>query len=531
MKKYLDNIEEKIKNKDYKYDETKAFYRKMISLLKQSITPENMKSSDIKERIKTINTNVINRTSTMGAIEGFIRAIMDFFRKLSSVYKDLYEATSDFSDATSTIIQLCNDFNKAKTRDEKEEITTQIISTYASLNNTIMSLNLTKEEQESFKKIEEMVKNLNKSSVNVADFTTNFMRVVGASATNKAFELSGKLQDKSDIVEKRTFFTNKILEDIKDRIKNVNKATIIATKYVGDGETNKIDTEKISKTTGIDENIIKEIMNGACYNEKSLVDKKKQAETANSKAEYDATEYIIQESKMAKKKIETYQSIIEKFSKTYQNQIKTCLQRIMEQKTIHEEFNIKYNANDILNVIRDIKEKKTLLEDIDSKIKSDLKYTDDDQANQAKIEEDNNKIEKIKQQLKNWEKDNQDKIEKQTEDGEDETIMIDKNDKAEELSKIRGLISDLKNSVEIKFKGYEAIRETIRQLETKLENIITEIDRAQFQNNVQSTKTLNERYSEMTKEKITNQTQLLDKYALLRQASACRRGGQANRRQ
>ncbi len=527
LEKFLKKTKDKIENKDYKYDETKAFYRKMISLLKQSITPENMNSSDIKERINTINTNVINRMNEMGAIESWIRAILDFFRKISSVYKDLYEATSDFSEDTDALSRLCNDFNKAKTREEKEEITKQIINTYGSLKNTILSLKLTQKEKESFKKIEEMVKKLNKSSVNVADFATNFMRIVGAQATTKAFDLSGDLKDKSDIAEKRAFFTGKILEDIKDKIKNTNKASIIATKYVGDGKDSTIDTEDIHNKTGIEEDKIKEIMNGACYNEISLINKKKKSETSNSKAEYDATQYIINEAKMAKKKVETYQSIIEDFSKKYKDQIEACLQKIMEQKTIYEDFNIKYNANAYENVIRDIKEKISLLENIDNKIKADLKYDDNEAKREEQIEADNKKITDLKKKIEKWERENKDEIKKKDDKGDETTTMVDKSDKAEELSRIRLLKSELKNSAELKFTGYETICSSINKIITYLNNVSSETKQT-FQSQGAEQKTLNERYSAMTKEKIKYQNEFFKNYVDLRHASI--RAGEYSRR-
>ena len=457
----------------------------------------------------------------MGAIEGFIRAIVDFFRKLSSVYKDLYEATSDFSEMTDMIIKLCNDFGKAKTREEKEEIAKQVINTFASLKNTILSLNLTPQEQKSFKEIEELVKKLNKSSVNVTDFATNFMRIVGAQTTNKAFELSSGLQDKSDIAEKRTLFTEKILEDIKDKIKNPNKALIIATKYVGNGQESKIDTADISKNTGIAEDKIKEIMNGGCYNEISLINKKQQSETSNSKAEYDAMEYIINNPKLVKKKVEKYKSILEEFSQKYQSQIRVCLQKIMDQKTIHEEFGVKYNANAIQDVVRDIVAKMSLLDNINKKIKNDFKYKDEETDRCNQINKEKEKIEKLEQRLKQWEMTDQDK---KNNDEEEETKFVDKNDKAEELSKIRGLINDLDNAVEMKFKGYDAIADVITDMKEKINSTLDNIQPTTFQVQDVEQKTLNERYDQITKEKVDSGIKFLKEYTNLRQASTSNRG-------
>lgn len=198
--------------------------------------------------------------------------------------------------------------------------------------------------------------------------------------------------------------------------------------------------------------------------------------------------------------------MIEDFSRTYQTQLNKYFLLLQEQKKIYADLGVKFTFNDA-EIKAEITNKANMLNALLAKIKEDLGYKDEQEARETKINDEQNKIDKIKEKINGWIKEDQNK------DG------TDKDDKAEELAKLRGFLRDLDNACETKFDGYTAIKNRIETLTEEMQKKQEMLTTVVLENLPNKYNSLMDLYTKVKEIEIKQKTQQMQQYIDLRKAS------------
>ena len=461
---YREIVDEKIKNyqnyldsvinKDKQYNETKQYcenLKNMIENIKYSSEPldPNVERFKLLEMLSEDEQKYYK----MGFLTQCWIAIRDFFVGMFSHFYDEHTARAMYHSYLNNLVQDINGYAKAKTQEEREMYVRKFDEHQGLIMEIFTNSYLDRDNKKQEALNDLARKTLLSNSIDIKPLYGNLMTIFGSSQVAKALPKSSLGLDVDKAEQKKAYILDSLTKKFEANFGE-------DARFIANGFLENKTPEELSENSGIDVEKIKNCFNGQIKGEF--------ADRMNSKMkdEYEANDAkisLIRNQLDVDKKYNISQKINSTFEDV-KDDINDAMAEISHYLTEYHNycinFGLKPTANQ--NIIRVLKEKINMIEDLEKYFKGKIKYIEDKEEVKKQIEEKNKEIEVSKKQLAKWKK--------QT---EKEGKL--KDNKMLDAEEIQGYLNDIENPVEVAQDEFEAFQKKCEQLKKRLFAVIREL--------------------------------------------------------